>query len=179
MKRESEPIRPEPQAAGEETVLRMSTGVRVAIWLIGAGAGAGLGFALPWILRVASSWPIPYIGLLEFLGSFDAPAMVIGRPAVLGAIGLIAALVITHGTAELRIRDSGIRIVEGDDARTVAREAVGGVHRRGGKVRIESPEGRVLFFDDVEGGRDAIAAAFIRHGYPWEGDPPRATRAAA
>ncbi|MFJ4186147.1 hypothetical protein [Kitasatospora sp. NPDC089509] len=36
-------------------------------------------------------------------------------------------------------------------------------------MRIESPVGRVLFDDDVEGRPAVIAEAFCRHGYPWEG----------
>lgn len=159
----------EARGQGTETVLRMTEGTRVLVWAVLGGAGVGLGFVLPWLLQHVATWPIPYLDVLKFLGSFDAPLMVIGRPAVLGIIGLVVAFFVTYESAELTISDDRIRIREGDDARVVERAQVGGVYRRGGKVRIESPEGRVLFDDDVEGGRRVIAEAFARHGYPWEG----------
>lgn len=154
------------------TVLKMTTGVKMLVWAVCGGAGIALGFVLPWLLQHVANWPIPYIDLLKFLGSFDQPVMVFGRPAVLGIIGLVIAFVITYQSAELMISDMEIRIREGDDERTVDRLLVGGVYRHGGKVRIESVGGRVLFDDDVEGGHAAIAEAFLRHGYPWENVVP-------
>ena len=156
------------------TVLAMTASTRIVIWVFCAGAGVLLGFILPWLLGFIAGWPLPYLDVLKFLASFDAPAMVLGRPVVLGAIGLIIALVITHESPSLTIDAEQILVRTGDDTRSIARELVGGVYRTGGKVRIESPAGRVLFHDDVEGGRQAIAAAFQSHGYPWEGvETPR------
>ena len=159
--------------AEAETVLRMQLGTRVGVWLVCSGAGVALGYVLPWVLQHLSTWPIPYLDVLTFLGSFEHPVMVIGRPAVLGLVGLICAFVITFQSAELTLSAERIQIREGDDAREIERENVGGVYRHGSKVRIESVAGRVLFDDDVEGGREAIAAAFTRHGYPWESVPTR------
>lgn len=146
----------------------MTPSTKVFIWAVLGGFGLGLGFALPWLLQNASQWPIPYFNVLEIIGSIDSPLMAIGRPVVLGLVGLVFAFFITHEAAKLTITDEQIRITEGDDSRIVEREQVAGVYRRGSKVRIESPAGRVLFDDDVEGGKTAIAAAFLRHGYPWE-----------
>lgn len=153
----------------DETVLRMTASTKVVVWLFCAGVGVALGFLLPWLLQYIASWPIPYIDVLKFLGSFDAPVMVVGRPAVLAVVGLVIAFLITWDSAQLTIDDGRILVRKGDDTRIIERAAVAGVHRHGGKVRIESKEGRVLFDDDVEGGRKAIAEAFLRHGYPWEG----------
>jgi hypothetical protein len=116
----------------------MTTETKVAIWVFCGVAGAGLGFALPWLLQVAARHPIPYADVLRFLGSFDSPPC--SRPSASSS----------------------------PSSSRIPREQVGGVHRRRGKVRIESPEGRVLFDDDVEGGKTAIAPAFRDHGYPWE-----------
>ncbi|MEV7601750.1 hypothetical protein AB0O91_30745 [Kitasatospora sp. NPDC089797] len=152
-----------------ETELRMPLDTKAVIWILCTGAGAGLGFAVPWLLRFAADHPVPYADTVRFLGSFDSPGMVIGRPALLAVIGLLIGLFLTHQAAVLRITDERITVIEGDDTRVIAREQVGGVFRHGGKVRIESPVGRVLFDDDVEGGPAVIAEAFCRHGYPWEG----------
>lgn len=151
------------------TVLEMTQSTKIFVWLALGGAGVGLGLALPWLLQNAANWPIPYLDVLKFLGTIDSPLMVFGRPAMLGLVGLVVAFFITHEAAKLTLTDAEIRITEGDDSRIVTREQVGGVYRKGGKVRIESPEGRVLFNDDVEGGGARIAEAFIAHGYPWEG----------
>lgn len=154
--------------SAEATTLKMTTGTKALIWAVLGAAGVGLGLALPWILQHAASWPIPYINALQALGSIDSPFMVAGRPAVLGVIGLAFAFYITHEAAQLVITNQSIQVTEGDDTRVIERRNVGGVYAKGGKVRIESREGRVLFHDDVEGGKAAIAAAFTRHGYPWE-----------
>lgn len=156
------------ESVAPETELRMTFGTKVIVWVFCIAAGVGLGLALPWLLQYVASWPIPFIDQLKFLGSFDAPIMVIGRPAVLGVAGLVFAFFITYQSAQLWITDKQITITEGDDSRVIGRDQVGGVYRHGGKVRIESPEGRVLFDDDVEGGKLKIAAAFRKHGYPWE-----------
>jgi len=152
-----------------ETVLQMDAGTKVFLWCALGLAGVGLGLILPWLLSWAAKLPIPFVDVLTFLGSLDAPFMVIGRPAVLGVVGLLIAFVITHESAILRVSNEQVVVVQGDDQRIIARSQVAGVRQRGGKVKIEAAEGRVLFEDDVEGGRAAIAAAFQAHGYPWEG----------
>lgn len=163
-------------AERRETVLGLTASDRVFVWVVGGGAGAALGFLLPWLLQYVSKWPIPYIDILKFIGSFDAPIMVVGRPVVLGVIGLVIAFFITHESAILRITDAEIVVEEGEDRRVIPREVVAGVYRRGGKVRIDSAEGRVLYDGDVEGKRSAVSAAFIEHGYPWENVEPTGAR---
>lgn len=156
-----------------ETVLALTASDKVFVWGVGGGAGVALGLLLPWLLEHVSKWPIPYIDVLKFIGSFDAPIMVVGRPVVLGAIGLVIAFFITHESAVLRITDAEIVVEEGEDRRVIPRELVAGVYRRGGKVRIDAAAGRVLYDGDVEGKRAAVSAAFIEHGYPWENvEPP-------
>lgn len=150
------------------TVLRMTVGTKILVWVVLGAAGGGLGVALPWLLERVAKWPIPFIEYLEFLASFESPIMVLGRPAVLALVGMVVAFFITYESAELAITDAEIHITEGEDTRIVTRAQVGGVYRKAGKVRIESPEGRVLFHDDVEGGAVAIERAFVSHGYPWE-----------
>lgn len=155
-------------AERRETVLELSASDRVFVWVVCGGAGVALGFLLPWLLQYVAKWPIPYIEILKFLGSFDAPIMVVGRPVVLGVAGLLIAFMITHGNAILRITDAEIVVQEGEDRRVIPRELVAGVYRQGGKVHIESAGGRVLYHGDAEGGKASVAAAFVDHGYPWE-----------
>lgn len=156
-------------SAQRETRLAMSLGTKAVVWAVGGAAGAALGFAIPWLGGFAARHPIPYQGFVEFLVSFDAPLMVVGRPVVLAGVGVLIALFLTYHSADLTITDTTITIVEGDDTRVITREQVGGVFRKNGKVTIETREGRTLFSDDVEGGRARIADAFRTHGYPWEG----------
>lgn len=152
-----------------QTTLKMTFGDKVFVWGCCAVLGLALGMTLPWLLSHIASWPVPFIDYLKFLGSFDNPLMVFGRPAVLVLVGLIIAFVITHESPELIITDQSIQVKEGDDLRIIERAQVSGVYRKSGKVRIESPSGRVLFEGDVSTKREATADAFINHGYPWEG----------
>ena len=153
----------------QETRLCMTLSTKIFLWGAGIIVGTALGFAIPWLGRFAANHPIPYKGVVEFLVSFESPIMVIGRPAALAVVGFLIALFLTYHSADLRITDENITIVEGDDSRVISRTQIGGVFRKNGKVTIESPEGRKLFCDDVEGKRTEIAEAFRSHGYPWEG----------
>ena len=152
-----------------ETRLYMTPSTKIFLWGTGVLIGAALGFAIPWLGRFAADHPIPYKGVVEFLVSFESPIMVIGRPVTLAVVGFLIALFLTYHSPDLRITDDTITIIEGDDTRVISRAQVGGVFRKNGKVTIESPEGRTLFSDDVEGKRAEIAEAFRSHGYPWEG----------
>lgn len=159
----------EPTHQSRESRLYTTLSTKIFIWGTGVLVGAALGFAIPWLGRFAADHPIPYKGVVEFLISFESPIMVIGRPAALAAVGLLIALFLTYHSPDLRITDDTITIIEGDDTRVISRAQVGGVFRKNGKVTIESPEGRKLFSDDVDGKRTEIAEAFRSHGYPWEG----------
>ncbi|MEB4613664.1 YqeB family protein [Leucobacter sp. M11] len=147
----------------------MTKGTRVLAWSVLGGVGVGLGFLVPWLLRGAAAWSLPAAEALRWLGSGDAPLVVFGRPAVLGLVGPLIAFLVTQGSAEVAVSAERIRIRAGGDARVLERARVGAVRRLGGRQRIESPEGRVLFDGDVEGGRRVVAGAFVRHGYPWAG----------
>lgn len=146
----------------------MSQSTKLAVWLFGGAVGAMLGFVLPWLGQLADGHSFPYSSVVEFLVSFDAPIMVVGRPLALAAVGFAIAFVVTYVSPDLRITDEEITIIEGDDTRVIARAQVGGIYRRRGKVVIESPEGRTLFAGEVEGGKKAIGSAFAAHHYPWE-----------
>lgn len=152
-----------------QTTLKMTTGDKVVVWIFCGALGLALGLALPWLLGHIANWPLPFIDYLKFLGSFDNPLMVFGRPAVLGVVGLVVAFVITYESPELTISEHKIQVKEGDDLRTIERDQIAGVYRRNGKVRIESHAGRVLFEGDVSVKRAVIATTFLRFGYPWEG----------
>lgn len=54
--------------------------------------------------------------------------------------------------------------------RVIERSTVDAVYMRGAKVVLETASGRNLFKDDIEEDRSVIRAAFVEHGYRWEGD---------
>lgn len=145
------------------------------LFVVGGFAVAGIvaGFVLPLLARWAAGLPwVPFQGPLELISSFDATWLVWGRPLIGALLGLAFGLYVVAGTPVLEIRDDALEVRRnGQVQRVIPRETVGGVHLRGSKTVVEAKEGRVLFEDDVEGGKDAIRQAFVDHGYPWEGGP--------
>lgn len=142
-------------------------------WVLGifAALGAGAGALLPYVAGWVADLPwVPFQGPLELVASFDQTWLTWGRPVVGFLIGLgLAAWTITDspvleiGPARVRVRQRG------EVQRILDRAKIDAVHRKGGTVVIENAQGRILFSGDVEGDRDAVRAAFLDHGYPWEG----------
>lgn len=136
-----------------------------------AGAGLVLGALAAVLLPILAYWAegrgLPFPGPLRFLASFDSAWLVWGRP-VIGAVGgLVAGVLVVHLSPVLYVDADAIVVEKGDDRRRITREQVGGVYRERSNVVIAAKEGRTLFEGDVEGGRDAVRAAFVDHGYPW------------
>ena len=162
-------------AASETSVGGFDRGGRAFILVLFVAGGLALGFLLPLLARWASDLPwVPLRGPLELISSFEAGWLVWGRP-VLGA----AAAPGSPSPSSATPRSSTSRTTRfasrrQDRSSASSRETkVDGVHRVGSNTVIENSRGRVLFQGDVEGGTDALRAAFLRHGYPWEGPPQR------
>ncbi len=143
------------------------------LWVLGLFGGGGVlaGVLLPLVSRWASELPwVPFQGPLELLGSFDQAWLTWGRPALGLLLGLVLAAWVIADSPVLEIESTEIRVRRrGQVERVLQRSKVDSVHRRGGKVVIETAEGRKLFEGDVEGDKTAIRDAFLAHGYPWEG----------
>ena len=139
-----------------------------------AVAGLVLGAVAAVLLPILAHWAqgrgLPFPGPLRFLASFDSAWLVWGRPVIGGVVGLVAGVLVVHLSPVLYVNPYTILIEKGDNRRRITREQVGGVYRERGTVVIAAKEGRILFEGDVEGGRVAIRAAFVDHGYPWESD---------
>ncbi|QKE83468.1 hypothetical protein [Arthrobacter sp. NEB 688] len=166
-----------PGRSDEDDVVRrvggFDTGGRAFVLTLFGGGGLALGLALPWLARLAAEqeW-VPFGGPLRALGAPDAAWLPWGRPVIGLAVGLVLAAWVLAHTAVLHVSRAEVRVERyGSVQRVIPRERVDGVHRDGGKVVLEAASGRVLFRDDVEGDRDAVRAAFVDAGYPWEGPP--------
>ncbi len=156
-------------ATGETQIGGFDTGARALVFSACAAIGIGLGFVVPVLAGWAASLPwMPFQGPLQLIGSFDQGWLVWGRPLIGALLGLAFAGYIVSQSAVLTLADSLITVRTGKNVTTIQREKVDGVRHSGGKVTIVNSSGRELFAGDVEGDRDAIAAAFKKHGYPWE-----------
>jgi NADH:ubiquinone oxidoreductase subunit 5 (subunit L)/multisubunit Na+/H+ antiporter MnhA subunit len=140
-------------------------------WLIGglvvAGVAAGIGLPYAWKLIGEWEW-VPFHGPMKSLMSPHAPWVMIVRPLILAALGLVVALVIIDEVPEVTLTGEEIQVKKGRDTRTIRRGQVAGIYQERSKVIIESSQGRRLFHDNIEGGRQRVRDAFIAHGYPWE-----------
>lgn len=142
----------------------------VFVAVSGLVLGAVAAVLLPILVHWAQGRGLPAPGPLRFLASFDSAWLVWGRPVIGAAVGLTAGALVVHLSPVLYVDTESILVEKGDERRRFTREQVGGVYRERGKVVIAAQEGRILFEGDVEGDRDAIRAAFVDHGYPWESD---------
>ncbi|GAA1747820.1 YqeB family protein [Aeromicrobium alkaliterrae] len=113
---------------------------------------------------------IPFSEPLRWVGDFDEP----WQWAVRGIVGLVAGLVLAAVTLEseyrLEVHDDRVVVVHGKDRRTLTRDQVVGVHRDRKKVVIDGTQGRRLFEETVEAKRDAVRAAFVDRGWPYESE---------
>lgn len=166
-------MRPEEDER-ERTIGGFRPADRVWVILLFAGGGIALGLLLPLLLRWSADLPwMPFEGPLRLAGSFDDAWMISARPLLGAALGAGLGLWVVVDTPILHLGAEDITVRQhGEVVRVIPRDKVDAVHRRGGKVVIESAAGRVLFSGDVEGGKDAVARAFVEAGYPWEGPRP-------
>ncbi|MGH1564276.1 YqeB family protein [Mumia sp. DW29H23] len=135
------------------------------------GGGGLLVFLLAPLLAawLADVPVVPFKGPLQWVGSFDQPWAWVVRPVIGLVVGLAVALVVITDAYRLEVDDDGLVVHHRDDRRRIDRTQVVAVYRDGKTVVIDGRDGRRLFDQEVEASRDAVADAFRRHGYPWEG----------
>ncbi|MGJ9414268.1 hypothetical protein ACHAAC_16315 [Aeromicrobium sp. CF4.19] len=155
----------------DRDVLGMSPSDRVWAFVLLGGGGALLLGILPWLLDLLAGFPfIPFGDVVDWLGSFDqwwAPLLRIG----LGLLaGVVLALLTIWDEHRLEVGEEDIVVLHGDDRRTLRRDQVVGIHRDGKKVTIDGDQGRVLFSQKLEAGRDDVRSAFVSREWPWESD---------
>lgn len=140
----------------------------LTVLLFGA-LGMSVGLLVPLLANWAAelTW-MPLQGPLQLIGSFDHDWLTWGRPAIGAVLGLVASLFVIRASPVLTLTDDRIEVRTGDEATVIRRDQVDGVRRKGSKVLIVNDAGRELFHGEVEGKREAVREAFLRHHYPWE-----------
>lgn len=155
----------QPHAA--ETFAPSRTDV-VIIGLVCLGIGVALGFFLPALGSIAAKFPIPFGDVIEKLSRFDQAWVVIARPIIGGALGLIAAFFIASSTTPLRIDEHRITIGRDDNHPLhISRASFSTAYFADGKLVVVTEGGHQAFKGDVEGKKAAIAEAFTSRGYRW------------
>jgi hypothetical protein len=140
----------------------------IVIGLVCIGIGVALGFFLPALGSIAPTFPIPFGDVIEKLSRFDQAWVVIARPIIGGALGLIAAFFITASTTPLVIDEHGITIGRNDDhPLRISRASFSTAYFTDGKLVVVTEGGHQAFKGDVEGKKAAIAGAFTSRGYRW------------
>lgn len=155
----------QPHAA--ETFAPTRTDV-VIIGLVCLGIGVALGFFLPALGSIAAKFPIPFGDVIEKLSRFDQAWVVIARPIIGGALGLLAAFFIASSTTPLRIDEHRITIGRDDNHPLhISRASFSTAYFADGKLVVVTEGGHQAFKGDVEGKKAAIAEAFTSRGYRW------------
>lgn len=140
------------------------------LYLVGPALGVAAAVAVPRAARWAHEhdWPVP--ALLHFLSSLDSSWLTWGAPLIGALVGLLGAVALVFASPVLYVSADGVQVERSGATRHIHRAQVAGVYRDGGKLVIESAEGRTLYKGDAEGGRETVRAAFVDHGYPWEAE---------
>ncbi|MFP3395773.1 hypothetical protein SB749_05475 [Brevibacterium sp. SIMBA_078] len=139
----------------------------VVIGLVCTGIGVALGFFLPALGSLAATFPIPFGDVIEKLSRFDQAWVVIARPILGGALGLIAAFFIAASTTPLVVDEHGITIGRDDDhPLRISRASFSTAYFADSKL-VVTEGGHQAFKGDVEGKKAAIAEAFTSRGYRW------------
>lgn len=155
----------QPHAAATFALSRTDV---VIIGLVCIGIGVALGFFLPTLGSIAATFPIPFGDVIEKLSRFDQAWVVIARPIIGGALGLIATFVIASSTTPLRIDEHRITIGRDDNHPLhISRASFSTAYFADGKLVVVTEGGHQAFKGDVEGKKAAIAEAFTSRGYRW------------
>lgn len=164
-RQKNDPTAQQPHTAATFALSRTDV---VVIGLVCIGIGVALGFFLPALGSIAATFPIPFGDVIEKLSRFDQAWVVIARPIIGGALGLIATFVIAASTTPLRIDEHGITIGRDDDhPLRISRSSFSTAYFAEGKLVVVTEGGHQAFKGDVEGKKAAIAEAFTSHGYRW------------
>lgn len=147
-RQKNDPTAQQPHTAATFALSRTDV---VVIGLVCIGIGVALGFFLPALGSIAATFPIPFGDVIEKLSRFDQAWVVIARPIIGGALGLIATFVIAASTTPLRI----------------SRASFSTAYFAEGKLVVVTEGGHQAFKGTVEGKKAAIAEAFTSHGYRW------------
>lgn len=157
-----------PARMADPATFELSIGDTIIIGLGCVAAGIALGFFLPFIGGFAARFPLPFGDLLEKLSAFDQPWVVVLRPIIGAALGVIAAIIIWLSCPRITIDENTIRIDRHDDhPLLITRASFATAYFDSGKLTILTTGGHKAFTGSVEGKKDRVAAAFTERGYRW------------
>ncbi|WP_018155153.1 YqeB family protein [Demetria terragena] len=160
-----------PQVPADGIDLGQSKADRAWTYVIFGGGGLLVLLVAPLLSDWLASIPVvPFKGVLEWVGSFDQTWAWIARPVMGLILGLVVAVLAVADERHLIVSHDTVVIVHDQDRRTLRRDQIVGIHRDGKKVTIDGDSGRVLFDHRVEAPKDAVRAAFVDRGYPYESD---------
>jgi len=151
------------------TELSLKSSDKKIIVAAGVLIGTGVGFAIPYVWKLIERFDeLPFHQILSFLMSFQSDWVSIARPVLFAVVGLLLAGLLVATLPRVLVSDEKIEICKGENRRIIKRSKVASIYFSGSKLIIESEQGRRLFNDSIEGGKEQIATTFKKHGYPWE-----------
>jgi len=151
------------------TELSLKSSDKKIIVAAGVLIGTGVGFAIPYVWKLIERFDeLPFHQILSFLMSFQSDWVSIARPVLFAVVGLLLAGLLVATLPRVLVSDEKIEIYKGENRRIIKRSKVASIYFSGSKLIIESEQGRRLFNDSIEGGKEQIATTFKKHGYPWE-----------
>jgi len=110
------------------------------------------------------------------VAAVDQPVEIAIQAGICILVGFWIAVASMKEATKLRLTDPELRVTTDAGSRTVARDEVASVFIDGKTLIVLDHESRQLVREPHEVPKPTLAAAFVRHGYPWRDTDPYADR---
>ncbi|HKA67590.1 MAG TPA: hypothetical protein VKG85_00585 [Actinomycetes bacterium] len=162
----------------EPTVLSVPVADRLVLFVGLPLLGAAVGLVLPVVARWALglSTGLPMRPLFRLIAAVDRPLEIAIEVGICVLVGLGIAIAAMREATRLTLTDTELRVSTEAGGRTLARADIASVFLDGKTLVALDHESRQLVRETHEMPKPALAAAFERHGYPWQDADPHADR---
>jgi hypothetical protein len=161
---------------GKDPVTRLAPGpvdrlvVQVGIPAAALVIGALLPVVARWALDLSRG--LPFKPVFRVVGAVDRPWEVAINLAIWLVVGLGVAYAAMGEQVRLAISDAELRVEGRDLAEAVPRADVADVFLDRGRLVVLDHRSLALVREENPASREAVAAAFREHGYPWRDSDP-------
>lgn len=158
-------------------MVREAAWVRYGLWIVFPLVGGVLGWFLPGFAEWVVDLPdLPGKGPFRLVAAFPRGPATLVAAGVGVAAGLLLALVAAVERLTVTVTRDTVTLTRGDTSSVVPRERVWGAFADGTHLVIVDRDGAEPAREKHDLSRDALAAAFRGHGYPWLDRDPFADR---
>lgn len=158
----------------DETVLTYPRWVLAGLWTVPPLLGAAAGALIRWVVVSDVGW-LPLPGWVLLINRVPEPWLAIGLTVAGLVAGLAVSAAIHEDRVTIRLSPRRVKLAHGDEEPTeLARTALSAVYFDRDELVLLGRDGEELARQACDLDREAVVAAFRRHGYPWYDQDPHA-----